>query len=149
MALWSNTNELCHYDPIQMNYGTMIQYKWTMIQYKWTMALWSNTNELWHYDPIQMNYGTMIQYNISEETPVSRIHVIVRVHMSVSSRLRARCFSMVKIRNKCILSILVYNLFWDRQRNILYTPQYFHTPVYRPSSWNRLNISKNLISAIK
>ena len=41
---------------------------------------------------------------------------------------------MVKILNKYILSILVYNLFLDRQHNILYTPQYFHTPVYWLSS---------------
>ena len=37
---------------------------------------------------------------------------------------------MVKILDKCILSILVYNLFLDIQRNIVYTPQYSHTPVY-------------------
>ena len=36
---------------------------------------------------------------------------------------RARGVLLVKIPNKCILSILVYNLFLDRQRNILYTPQ--------------------------
>ena len=47
---------------------------------------------------------------------------------------RARGVLMVKILNKCILSILVYNLFLDRQRNILYTPQYFNTPVYWQSS---------------
>jgi len=41
---------------------------------------------------------------------------------------------MVKILNKCILSILVYNPFIDNQRNILYTPKYFHTPVYWLSS---------------
>jgi len=35
---------------------------------------------------------------------------------------------IVKILNKCILSILVYILFLDRQRNILYTPQYVYTP---------------------
>jgi len=34
---------------------------------------------------------------------------------------------MVKILNKCIQSILGYNLFLDRQRNILYAPQYFYT----------------------
>ena len=44
---------------------------------------------------------------------------------------------MVKIPNTCILSILVYNLFLDKQRNILYTLQYFHTSVYWLSSWNR------------
>jgi len=37
---------------------------------------------------------------------------------------------MVKILNKCIIRISVYNLFLDKQRNILYTLQYFHTPVY-------------------
>jgi len=37
---------------------------------------------------------------------------------------KARDVLMVKILNKCILSILVYNLFLDKQRNILYTPQY-------------------------
>ena len=74
------------------------------------------------------------------------ILVIVRVHLSVSSRFRrykgasaawARGVLMVKILNKCVLSILVYNLFLDRQRNSLYTPQYFHAPVYWLSSWNR------------
>ena len=66
---------------------------------------------------------------------------------------------MVKILNKCILSIKEYNLFLDsaifyihrnismhrwigcrreiERRNILYTPQYFHTPVNWLSSWNR------------
>ena len=46
-----------------------------------------------------------------------------------ASATRARGVLMVKILNECILS-LVYNLSLDRQRNILYTPQYFHTPVY-------------------
>ena len=46
----------------------------------------------------------------------------------------------MKILNKCILSILVYNLFLDRQRNIVYTPQYFHTPAYWLSSWTRYPI---------
>ena len=50
---------------------------------------------------------------------------------------------MVKILNTCILSILVYNLFWDKQHNILYTMQNFHTRVYWLSSWDRN--SKNLI----
>ena len=44
---------------------------------------------------------------------------------------------MVKILNTRILSILVYNLFLDRQGNISYTPQYFHKPVNWLSSWNR------------
>ena len=43
---------------------------------------------------------------------------------------RAHGVLMVNILNKCILSILVYNLFLDRNRNILYTSQYFYTPVY-------------------
>ena len=51
-------------------------------------------------------------------------YVIVREHVSVSSSLRG-------------LSILVYTLFLDRHRNILYTPHYFRTPVYWLSSWNR------------
>jgi len=42
------------------------------------------------------------------------------------------CYSLydleVKLLNKCILSIFVYNLFLDRHCNMLYTPQYFHTP---------------------
>jgi len=46
------------------------------------------------------------------------------------SAARARGTIMVKILNKCILSISMYNLFLDRERNILYTSQYFHTPVY-------------------
>ena len=65
-------------------------------------------------------------------------YVLVRVHVSVSSRLRgltrARGVLMVKILNINILSILVYNLFLDRQRNILYTPHYFHIPLYCLSS---------------
>jgi len=48
-----------------------------------------------------------------------------------ASAARARCVLMVKILNKCILSILVYNLVLDRQRNIVYTSQYFHTPKNR------------------
>jgi len=39
------------------------------------------------------------------------------------SAARARVVLMVKILNKYIVSILVYNLFLDRQRNILYKPQ--------------------------
>ena len=53
--------------------------------------------------------------------------VIVRVHLSMSSRLRARDVLMVRMLNKC-------TLFLDRQGTILYTPQYFHTPVYWLSS---------------
>jgi len=52
-------------------------------------------------------------------------YVIVRVHLSVSSLLRVCGVLMLKILNKCILSLLVYNLFLDRQRNILHTPKYF------------------------
>mgnify|MGYP006890633018 CR=1 FL=1 len=45
---------------------------------------------------------------------------------------------MVKILNKCTLSILVYNLFYRQ------TAQYFHTPVSMLSSWNTsLNFQKN------
>ena len=44
---------------------------------------------------------------------------------------------MMEILNKCILSILVYNLFLDRQRNMLCTPHYCHTAVYRLSTWTR------------
>ena len=54
-----------------------------------------------------------------------------------ASAARACCVLMVKILTKCILSTLVYNLFLDRQRNILYTTQYFHTQLYWLSSWNR------------
>ena len=36
---------------------------------------------------------------------------------------------MVKILNYCILSILVYNLFLDRQRNILYTAIFPYTGI--------------------
>ena len=50
------------------------------------------------------------------------------------SATRASGVLMVNILNKCILSILVYNLFLDRQCTILYIPQYFHTPVYWLSS---------------
>ena len=44
---------------------------------------------------------------------------------------------MVKILNKCILSILMYSLVLHKQRKIVYTPQYFHTMVYLLSSSNR------------
>ena len=40
MALLSNTNELWHYYPIQMNYGTMIQYKWNIP--KLIYVIWLN-----------------------------------------------------------------------------------------------------------
>jgi len=40
-----------------------------------------------------------------------------------ASAVIARGVLMVRILNKCILIILVYNLFLDRQRNSLYTPQ--------------------------
>ena len=80
-------------------------------------------------------------------------YVIVRVHYCVSvftikrpeGASAARVFGVliVKILYKCRLSILVYNLFLDRQRNILCTPQYFHTQVYSLSSWNR---NSNLIA---
>ena len=45
-------------------------------------------------------------------------------------------FVMVKILNKCILSILVSILLFDRQRSSLHTPQSFHTPLYWLSSWS-------------
>ena len=56
----------------------------------------------------------------------------------MSSRLRgiraraqiARGVLMVKITNTCILSNLWNNLFLDRQHNILFAPQYLHSPVY-------------------
>ena len=47
-----------------------------------------------------------------------------------ASATRARGVLMVKILNKCILSIVAYNLILDRHCNLLYTPRYFHTPVY-------------------
>ena len=58
---------------------------------------------------------------------------------------RARGVLMMKILNKCILSILVYNLVLDRQRHILYTPQYFLTPVYLLAVFIKQNfkLSKN------
>jgi len=46
-----------------------------------------------------------------------------------TSAVRACGISMVKVLNKSILSILMYNLVLDRQRKVLYTPQYFHIPV--------------------
>ena len=64
-----------------------------------------------------------------------------RVHLSVSSRLGACGVFMVKILNKCILSILVYNLFYRQ------TAQYFHTLVYWLSSWNKnSNFQRKLLS---
>jgi len=74
---------------------------------------------------------------------IPRRYVIVRVHLSVSSPLRARGILRVKILNKCILSILVYNLCLDKPRNILYTKQYFHTPLYWLTSWNRNSTFQN------
>ena len=46
-----------------------------------------------------------------------------RLHLSVSSRLRARGVLMVKINDqfKCILSILVYNLFYRQTAQYLFT----------------------------
>ena len=37
---------------------------------------------------------------------------------------------MVKILNKCILSILEYNLLFRQTAQYLYTLQHIHTPVY-------------------
>ena len=66
------------------------------------------------------------------------IYVIFRIKVSVSGlQGHERSGLVVKILNKCILSILVYILFLDRQRNSVYTPQCFHTPVYLLSSCNR------------
>mgnify|MGYP000459972634 CR=1 FL=1 len=42
----------------------------------------------------------------------------------------ARGVLIVNILNKCILSILVYNLFYRQIAQYLHTPQYFHTSVY-------------------
>ena len=64
---------------------------------------------------------------------------MVRVHLSVSSQLRGRGVLMVKILTKCTLIILMYNLFLDRQRNIVYTPQNFQTPIYW-LCWHELEI---------
>ena len=58
----------------------------------------------------------------------------VNVFKIDASAVRACGVLMVKILNKCILSILVYNLFLDRQRNIFYTTQYFPTQLYWLSS---------------
>ena len=44
--------------------------------------------------------------------------VIVKVHLSVSQRFKACGVLMVMILDTSTLSILVYNLFLDRQRNI-------------------------------
>ena len=41
---------------------------------------------------------------------------------------RARNVLMVKILNKCILSILVYNLFYRQTVQYFHTPHNFHTP---------------------
>ena len=46
---------------------------------------------------------------------------------------------MMKILNKCIINILVYNLYYRQ------TAQYFHTTVSLISSWNR---NSNLIGRI-
>ena len=48
-----------------------------------------------------------------------------------ASAARARGVLIVKILT---IVLLVYDLILDRKRNILYTPQYFHTPVYWLSS---------------
>ena len=50
------------------------------------------------------------------------VYVIVRVHLSVSSRLRVCGVLMVNILNKCILSILVYSLFYRQTvQSFIYT----------------------------
>jgi len=49
--------------------------------------------------------------------------------VSVSSRLRACGILMVKILNKCILSILVYDLLYRQTAQYFHTPQCFHLPV--------------------
>ena len=60
---------------------------------------------------------------------------------------RVRGVLMVKILNKCILSISVNNLFLNRQRNISYLTQYFHTPVNWLSLWNiKFNFSKDTVN---
>ena len=51
----------------------------------------------------------------------------IQTHKGASAA-NVRGVLMVKILNKCILSILVYNLFYRQ------TAQYFHTPVYWLSS---------------
>jgi len=56
-----------------------------------------------------------------------QIHVLVRVHLSVYSRLKGL---MVKILNKCILSMLVYNLFYKTDSAICpYTAIYPYTGI--------------------
>jgi len=60
-----------------------------------------------------------------------------------ASAARAFVVLMLKILNKCILRILVYNLFSDRQCTVLYTSQYFHTPVYWLYLWNRYSHFQN------
>ena len=57
-----------------------------------------------------------------------------------TSAARARDVLMVKILNKCIQSILVYNLFYRQ------TVQYVHTPVSMLSSWNTSLNSKFWLS---
>jgi len=44
------------------------------------------------------------------------------------SAARADGVLMVKILNKCILSILVYNLFYRQTEQYFHTSQYFNTP---------------------
>jgi len=94
------------------------------------------------------------------------VYAIVRVHLSLSSRLRgasearARDILIVKILYKCIQSILVYNLFLDRQGNILHTQHYFHTPVnigclheieiqiFNQSDWAKSRLDTNCRSTL-
>ena len=52
----------------------------------------------------------------------------------VASTAKVHDFLKMKIRIKCILSTLAFNLFLDKQRNSVFTPHYFHTPVYLLSS---------------
>jgi len=75
----------------------------------------------WLTSFVQLRNGVYIHTNlvlydikcVLAESPVINKQVIVRVHLSVSSQLRARVVLMVNILNKCILSILVYELFLD------------------------------------
>ena len=59
-----------------------------------------------------------------------------------ASAVRACGILLVKILNKCILSILIHSLFLDRQRNV-HTLQYFHTLLAWLSSRIEIQTFKN------
>ena len=87
----------------------------------------------------------------------SNLNVIVRVHLSVYSRLkgiRAQAQRSINGENTEQMYSKHRSLYscLERQSSVLYTPQYSHTPVYWLSSWNRnsnfqIDWAKNILDS--